>query len=399
MNRLDWQELTSEARSRLPDLRPARGLGKKARLDGSQAGTTIHRERRQRRDCNGTHHVNPKHPPCRYRAGFIMLGYSFSVAGPARDVLRFGELDRPRPGPGEVLVQVNMSAVNPTDTKRRTDGRELARLGTIIPNNDGSGTIVEIGDQVAGSRLGERVWVFSAQAGRRYGTGAQFCLVPAQYAVPLPANISFEVGACLGVPAVTAHRALFSDGPIQGHTVVITGGTGRVGRYAVQMALIAGATPIVTVSTEADRADVQALGAEHIVMRQQEDLTERVLEITDGEGVERFVDVAFGPNLHHSPRIIKPNGVLTSYGSDARLHPEFPFNDFMFRNITVRPFSIMGMPEQAKLAAFKDITGYLEADRLNHRISRRFSFEQMVDAHECIEAGQVRGVVLVSVED
>jgi len=329
----------------------------------------------------------------------MMHGYSFSVAGTARDVLKFGELATPEPGPGEVLVKVNVSAVNPTDVKRRADGRELGRFKTITPNNDGSGTIVGVGDSVAKSRMGERVWLFSAQAGRAHGTGAQFCMVPAQYAVPLPNDASFEVGACLGVPAVTAHRALFSDGPIEGQTVVITGGTGRVGRYAVQMALASGATPIVTVSTEADRADVQALGAVHIVMRQQEDLTERVLDITDGQGAERFVDVAFGPNLHHTPRIVKPNGVVTSYGSDAKLRPEFPFNDFMFRNITVRPFSIMGMPEQAKLAAFADITAYLEADRLNHLITQRFDFEQMVDAHEFVEAGQARGVVLVKVQD
>lgn len=329
----------------------------------------------------------------------MMRGYSFSAAGSARDVLNFGDLATPEPGPGEVLVQMSVSAVNPTDVKRRADGRELGRLNTITPNNDGGGTIVGVGDGVAKNRMGERVWLFSAQAGRPHGTGAQFCMVPAQYAVPLPDAIPFEVGACLGVPAVTAHRALFSDGPIEGQTVVITGGTGRVGRYAVQMALANGATLIVTVSTEADRADVQALGAEHIVMRQREDLTERVLEITNGLGVERFVDVAFGSNLHHAPRIIKPNGVLTSYGSDAKLRPAFPFNDFMFRNITVRPFSIMGMPEHAKLAAFADIAAYLEADRLNHLIAQRFDFGQMIDAHEYVEAGNARGVVLVNVQD
>jgi len=328
-----------------------------------------------------------------------MRGYSYSAAGPAHEVLKFGELEAPTAGPGEVLVQVSVSAVNPTDTKRRADGRELGRFGTITPNNDGSGTVVDVGEGVSKSRIGERVWLFSAQANRPNGTGAQLCKVPEKYAVPLPNETSFETGACLGVPAVTAHRALFSDGPIQGHTVVITGGTGRVGRYALQIALASGATPIVTVSTEADRADVQTLGVEHIVMRQQEDLSERVLDITNGQGAERFVDVAFGSNIDHATRILKPNGVITSYGSDAKLRPEFPFNDFMFRNITVRPFSIMGMPEQAKLDAFTDITSYLEADRLNHLVARRFEFDQMVQAHECIETGKVRGVVLVNIQD
>lgn len=327
-----------------------------------------------------------------------MRGYSYCTAGSANDVLKFGELAPPAPLPGEVLVQVDQSAVNPTDTKRRNDGRELGRFATITPNNDGSGTIVDVGEGVTKSRIGERVWLFAAQAGRPYGTGAQLCTVPAQYATPLPYDASFEIGACLGVPAVTAHRALFSDGPIQGQTVVITGGTGRVGRYAVQMALASDAIPIVTVSTETDRSDVQTLGAQHVVMRQQEDLTERVLDITNGQGADRFVDVAFGSNINHATRIIKPNGVLTSYGSDGQLRPEFPFNDFMFRNITIRPFSIMGMPEQAKLNAFTDITSYLEADRLDHLIARRFGFNEMIDAHQCIEAGQVRGVVLVNVQ-
>jgi len=328
----------------------------------------------------------------------MMIGYSFSAAGPARDVLTFGELPQLEPEAGEVLVKVSISAVNPTDVKRRADGRELARFGCITPNNDGSGVIVKVGEDVEKSRVGERVWLFSAQAGRPHGTGAQFCRLPAQYAVPLPDGTALDVGACLGVPAVTAHRALFSDGPIEGQTVVITGGTGRVGRYAVQMALASDATPIVTVSTEADRSDVKGLGAEHVVMRQHEDLTERVLEITHGEGVDRFVDVAFGANLEQAPRIIKPNGVLTSYGSDARLRPEFPFNEFMFRNITVRPFSIMGMPEPAKLAAYSAITDYLKADRLDHLIAQRFGFKKMIDAHECIEAGRVRGVVQINID-
>ena len=328
----------------------------------------------------------------------MMRGYSFSTAGPAKEVLKFGDLPAPLPGPGEVLVQVSVSAVNPTDTKRRSDGRELGRFATITPNNDGSGTIVDVGEGVAKSRIGERVWVFSAQAGRPNGTGAELCTIPEQYAIQLPNETSFETGACLGVPAVTAHRALFADGPIDGQTIVVSGGTGRVGRYVVQMALANGATPIVTVSTEADCNNVQTVGAEHVVMRQQEDLTERVLDITNGQGADRFVDVAFGANIEHATRIIKTNGVLTSYGSDGKPRPEFPFIDFMYRNITVRPFSIMGMPEQAKLDAFADITSYLEADRLDHLIARRFEFEQMIDAHECIEAGKVRGVVLVEVQ-
>lgn len=325
-----------------------------------------------------------------------MQGYYFNSAGIAREVLRFGDCPAPSPGPGEVQVKVAVSAVNPTDTKRRADGRELGKFPTITPNNDGSGIIENVGAGIDAKRIGERVWLFGAQAGRPYGTGAQLCTVPAAYAVPLPVSTSLETGACLGVPAVTAHRAVFADGPVSGMTVLITGGAGRVGRYAVQMARNAGATVIATCSTDHDEQDLQALGVNHIVRRQTQDIQQATLALTNGDGVDRMIDVAFGANIHRAPAMIKPNGVLTSYGSDENPEPGFPFYQFMFRNITIRPFSIMGMPNAAKQQAFQDITTDLENNSLSHRISAQFNWNEMIEAHEAVERGDQKGCVLVN---
>ncbi|MGC1441504.1 MAG: NADPH:quinone reductase [Burkholderiaceae bacterium] len=328
-----------------------------------------------------------------------MHGYRFTRAGAANEVLEFGQYPIPQPAAGEVQVRLAVSAVNPTDTKRRTDGRELPRFGQITPNNDGSGWIAAVGEGVSTSRIGERVWLFAAQAGRPDGTGAQFCTVPAAYAVPLPDNTSLAIGACLGVPAVTAHRAVFADGPVNGQTVLVTGGTGRVGRYAVQIALQAGARVIASCRTDQDAQDLSTLGVKDIIMRNETDIASRTLEMTNDIGVDRFIDVAFGANVQDAPRIIKPNGVLISYGSDYNPEPVFPFIQFMYRNITLRPFSIMGMPEAAKLQAFHDITNYLQLDIVSHAISVRLPFNDMVKAHELIEKGDLRGCVLVDIAD
>ena len=178
----------------------------------------------------------------------------YESKGPAAEVLVAGEMPDPEPGPGEVRVRIAVSSVNPTDVKRRREGRELGRFARIVPDNDGAGTIDRVGAGVPASRFGERVWVFGAQAGRPFGTAAEYTCVPARFAIPLPDNASFADGACLGVPAVTAHRCLFADGPVRDRAVLVSGGAGRVGAYAVRMAKRAGAFVIATASSPAKLA-------------------------------------------------------------------------------------------------------------------------------------------------
>lgn len=326
-----------------------------------------------------------------------MRAWWYEQAGVADQVLRQGERETPEPAPGEVRVKIAHSAVNPTDAKRRAIGRELDQFPLIIPNNDGSGIIDAVGDDADASRIGERVWIFGAQSGRPMGTAADYCVLPTRQARHLPDAVSLEDGACLGVPAVTAHRGCFADGPIDGKTVLITGGTGRVGRYAVQMAKLGGASVIATAGS-AEKADhLRALGADHVVNYRDDDLAEAVAEATAGAGVDRFIDVAFGTNIGLAPKLVKANGVVTSYGSDAVAKPEIPFYPLMYANILLRPFAIFAMPSTAQDAAFEAIEGWLTAGRLSHVVGRRFAFDEMPAAHQAIEAGDFMGCCIAEV--
>ncbi|MEK9751969.1 MAG: NADPH:quinone reductase [Rhodospirillaceae bacterium] len=328
-----------------------------------------------------------------------MRAWCYEKAGTADDVLRSGEREAPEPSKGEVRVRVRRSAVNPTDAKRRENGRELGLFSLIIPDNDGSGVIEAVGEGVDAARIGERVWIFGAQAGRPLGTAADYCVLPSRQARHLPDGQSFDDGACLGVPAVTAHRGCFGDGPIDGKWVLITGGTGRVGRYAVQIAKIAGAKVIATAGTPAKAADLAGLGADHVVNYREEDLVAAVKEITSGVGVDRFIDVAFGVNITNVPSLVRTNGVVTSYGSDAVAKPEIPFLALMYANILVRPFAIFAMPREAQDAAFADIEKWCAEGALDHVVAERFAFEQLPAAHKAIESGALTGCCLVTVSD
>ena len=326
-----------------------------------------------------------------------MKAYWYESAGAAADVLVGGEMEAAEPGPGEVRVRIAVSGVNPTDAKRRERGRELDRFPRIVPNNDGSGVIDAVGAEVDAGRVGERVWIFGAQAGRPMGTAAEFCVLPSRQARPLPDGASFEDGACLGVPAVTAHRGLFADGPLDGKTVLITGGGGRVGRYAVQMAKHAGATVIATAGSAEKVAHVSALGADHALNYKSDDVAGAVAEVTGGRGVDRMLDVAFGANVAGAADLIRANGVLASYGSDAEPAPTVPFYEFMYKNILIRPFAIFGMPETAKDAAFAHVDELLTAGALTHLVDARFGFDEMIGAHEAIETDTLFGACLVGV--
>lgn len=327
-----------------------------------------------------------------------MKAWWFEQAGSAFDVLKFGEMKRPEPKADEVVIRVDFSAVNPTDVKRRSDGRELSRFSQIVPNNDGSGVIVAAGSNVDASRVDTRVWIFAAQAGRAMGTAAQYCVLPSSQAIALPDNTSLEEGACLGVPAVTAHRGLFSEGPIDGKTILITGGTGRVGMYAVQLARQAGANVIATAGSPEKVKRLATLGAHHCINYKTENQVEAVNQITDGRGVDLMLDVTFGTNATDAPSLVAENGAVTSYSTDPVMTPSLDFNAFMFSNILIRPFSIMRMPLKAKVAAFDHITMLLEQNTLNHRIGGRFSFAQLPQAHQAVEQGDIDGVCVVSID-
>jgi len=322
--------------------------------------------------------------------------------GSARDVLRVGDLPRPEPGAGEVLVRIHATGVNPSDTKSRRGGSVRANpYPRVIPHQDGAGLIEAVGDGVDAGRVGERVWVYEAQLGRPFGCAAQYTAVPSINAVTLPDAVSYEQGACLGVLALTAHYSVMADGPVSGRTVLVTGGAGAVGFYAVQFARLAGARVIATVRTEEQERVARDAGADHVIYRLKEDIAARVARITgakDGRGIDRIVDVAFGANLDVSLKVLKHNGVIASYASDAVPVPAVPFWPLVGLNATVRHVLVYVMSRQVHDQAIAAVTQALRSDQLKHHIAVRFPLEQIADAHELLESGKAVGKVVVTVD-
>jgi NADPH:quinone reductase len=316
--------------------------------------------------------------------------------GPAADVLRVGEMPDPEPGPGEVRVRVIVSGVNPTDVKSRAGSRPMG-FPRVVPHQDGSGVIDRVGAGVPSSRVGERVWLYTVQWQRASGTAAEYVCVPAARAVTLPANTGFAEGACLGIPGVTAHRCLFADGPVEGLTVLVTGGAGAVGHYGVQLAKWGGARVIATVSSPEKAAAAAAAGADHIVNYKTGDAAAEILAATQGAGVDRIVDVDFGGNLEVSVKVVKVNGTIAAYASTGEPVPRLPFSSLMAKNVTVRPVLIYTMPEAAKDEAARHIVRLVEAGRLIHQIGARFPLERIVEAHEAQESGKVTGNIVLGV--
>lgn len=329
-----------------------------------------------------------------------MRAWWYDEAG-TTDVMTFGELPDPTPAAGDVRVKVAYSMINPTDAKRRETGRELDLLGRITPNNDGSGVIDAVGDGVDESRMGERVWIFGAQSRRAMGTAAEYTILPTNQAIPLPDNADLKAGACLGVPAVTAHCGLFTDGPLSGKHVLISGASGRVGAYGVQFAKWAGAKTVIgTAGDPAKVAYVRELGADHALSYKHDDIATRVLEITDGRGVDHILDVAFGRTIQLVAEIMAPNGVLTNYANDGGdPNPTIPnFRDIMQKCITLRPYGIYSLPEARRDHAFRDITTCLAADALSHKIVGPMAFGGMREAHQAVENGEIFGCLLVEID-
>ncbi len=319
--------------------------------------------------------------------------------GAAREVLKVGDMDTPSVGPGEVLVRLHTSGVNPSDTKKRAGSfPNLLDDGFVIPNSDGAGVIEAVGKDVARARIGERVWVYQAQFARRFGTAAGYVALDARRAVPLPENTDFEVGACLGIPAMTAHRCVFADGDVSGQTVVITGAAGRVGYYAVQWASQAGARVIATASNDADAKACKQAGATHVVNHRGATFAADILVANSGARVDRAVDLEFGANLPTWIAVLKTSGIVATYGSTTVPTPVLPFYQLMYMDLTVRFVIVYAMPETAKRQAIDDISTALAAGRLTHRIAARFPLADIAGANEAIERGTLRGAVILTID-
>tara|TARA_R110001592_G_scaffold363341_1_gene684419 strand:- start:39292 stop:40275 length:984 start_codon:yes stop_codon:yes gene_type:complete len=322
----------------------------------------------------------------------------FSALGAAEDVLVVSSIKKPSPAHGEVLVRIHCSAVNPSDVKKRSGPSPgLLDDGFVIPHSDGSGIIESVGVGVPASRVGERVWVYQAQYARRFGTACEYVALPANRAVSLPATSSFSDGACMGIPAMTAHRCVFSDGSVEGKTVLVTGGAGRVGHYAIQWAKHAGAQVVATASNPQAEDHCFAAGADAVCPHGGGELIRIISEMTSGKGVDRVVDGEFGANLPGLLDAVNTGAVIATYSSMAVPEPVLPFRRMMFMDLTLRLVLVYAMPESAKQHAIDDITEYLGRGMLQHRIAHRVPLDQVAESHQLIEKGGFYGAVVLDV--
>ncbi|WP_136659914.1 NADPH:quinone reductase [Nitratireductor sp. XY-223] len=326
--------------------------------------------------------------------------------GPASEVLETGALPDDPGGPlkpGDVRVRVRTSGINPADVKRRAGWGGLSlEHDLIVPHADGAGIVEAVGADVPPSWLGKRVWMRNAQggygeAGRAYGTASEWISLPAAQVFELPEPLGFAEGACLGIPALTAFHAVFADGSVEDRTVLVTGAAGAVGHFAAQFARAGGARVIATVSSAEKAAHVRAVGVRDIVLRHDEDVAGRVMELTGGEGVDRVVEVDFGANLEQTRRIIRPHAVIAAYSSTAVPEPVLPYYDFAFRGATLRFIQGFLLTPDVVDAAQALISDMAANGALHVAIARRFPLERIAEAHEHVESGEAIGNVVLEI--
>lgn len=321
----------------------------------------------------------------------------YEQTGPAATVLTVGDVPDPQPGPGEVRVRLAWSGVNPSDVKARSGARSPDMpFPRVIPHSDGMGVIDAVGPGVTATRVGERVWLWNAAWGRPLGTAAQSICLPEAQAVWLPDQVPDEAGACLGIPALTALHAVLTDGGVQGQRVLVAGGAGAVGHYAIQLARLLGARQIISTVSSAEKAELAlAAGADVAVNYRTEAVAERVLAATQGEGVDRVIEVDIAANAALNLVVVRPNGLWVVYGSGAR-EVSLPFFPMIARNVGLRFFIVYNLSDADRRRAIEVLTDFLRSHRLQHHIGLRLPLAQIAQAHLAVESGQVVGNVVVS---
>ncbi len=322
----------------------------------------------------------------------------YDRTGPAREVLVLGERPKPAPGPREALIRICASGVNPSDVGLRGGVSLPMQYPRVTPNSDGAGIVEAVGALAPASLVGKRVWFYNGQRnGRAFGTAAEYIELDADLLRELPDEVSFAEGATLGIPAMTAHYCLFLAGPVQGRTVLVTGGAGAVGHYAVQLAKWAGATVIATVSSAEKAERARAGGADHVIDYRREDLTERLLALAGVDGVDHVVDVDFGGNLAKVFPAIRPGGSIAFYATRGGLEPHVSALDVMRRNISLFGMVLPSSAPERRRRAQDDITRWISTGKRMLSVASTHPLEDTAGAHEAVERGDKVGTVVVEV--
>lgn len=323
----------------------------------------------------------------------------YDRVGPAREVLQILQWPTPQPGPGEVRVRLAASGVNPSDVKTRAGTRtRVLAFPQIVPHSDGAGIIDAVGAGVDAARIGQRVWTWNAAWGRAQGTAAEFVTLPSAQAVALPDKIDFAAGACLGIPALTAYHAVVMDGGVAAKTVLVAGGAGAVGHYAIQLARFRGAAKVIaTVSSPAKAQLALAAGADAVIDYRREDVAARVLELTAGAGVDRVIEVDFSANVALDFALLRANGDIVVYGSNV---PEVavPFVQGIMKNVQLRFFIVYNLKPDDRVRELAEVSELLAAGGLQHNVAERYPLARIAEAHERVESGQAQGNVVVEID-
>jgi NADPH2:quinone reductase len=320
----------------------------------------------------------------------------YEANGPARSVLQLGDVPPPEPGDGEVRIKIAASGVNPSDVKAREGRTRKLAYPRVIPHSDGAGVVDAVGGGVDRGRIGERVWIWNAQWKRALGTCAEYVAVPQAMAVPLPAHVSFEEGACLGIPAMTAYQAVAAAEAWAGSTLLVSGGAGGVGHYVIQFAKARGAVVITTVSSQAKAELARKAGADHIIDYKQEDVGARVMDLTDNAGVDAVIELDLSANAKLLPRVLRPRGVVVVYGMGTP-ESQLPSQWMLVNAITVKFIYVYELTAEERGAAIAGITQMLKDRRLINNVALTVPLSDIVAAHEAVESGQATGNVVVSI--
>lgn len=317
--------------------------------------------------------------------------------GPAAEVLELVQCPEPVPGPGEVRVRVAWSGVNPSDTKSRAGTRSsVMPFPEVTPHSDGAGHVDAVGDGVDPARIGEPVWLWNAAWGRPAGTAADYVVLPQAQAVRLPEGVSLEAGACLGIPAMTAAHAVLGYGGVQGQRVLVAGGAGAVGHYAVQMARLAGAAQVIATVSSADKAAIaRDAGADDAVDYRAPDFVTRVRALTGGQGVDRVIEVDLAANARADFELLAPGGLAVVFGS-GQPEAAVPFVPGILKNLQLAFFIVYHLPPAARARAQEQLVRWLADGRLAHRIAARLPLDRIAEAHALVETGRAVGNVVVS---
>jgi NADPH2:quinone reductase len=320
----------------------------------------------------------------------------YERTGAAAEVLTYGEMPTPVAAPGEVRVRLEASGVNPADVGRRGGTYRAMEYPRVIPNSDGAGIVDQVGDGVTRLRVGQRVWLFNGQRnGRAFGTAAEYISLAEHLVTPLPDNLSFAAGATLGIPAMTAWCCLFCDGPIAGKTVLVTGGAGAVGHYAVQLAKWGGAKVMATVSSAAKGEQARLAGADLVINYRIDDVIAKAMAFTEQRGVDRVVDVDFGGNIAITLQLMAMNSTIAVYATNGNRTPLVPMRDLMEKCIALRALVLFALPPQLLAAGQADISKWLAAGKRIHNIAGQFALSDTAQAHLAVEKGDKLGTVIV----